>query len=169
MHIVSVKAVHLFPLIFFLALVGCVSPKRDPTLCELSANREAYAGRAVTVEGILFVAYHGSVIVDPRCGLGIGISWFEADLPWMREFDALTKRSGDEPLMATVRVTGIIERGKDTDLVGGRPWYLDLAKADVLEAYPVSEGEWDRFLDWLGGPHKEPFRASRLNQSSSSS
>ena len=134
----------------------------NPTLCELARNREAYAGRAVTVEGILLASRHDSVVVDPRCGWGIGISWFEEDVPWMREFDAVAERPLDETMMARVRVTGVVRRESQPSWPGlPRAWILKLAKAEVLEAYPISDSDYDRFLEWRDGPSKGPFQPSR--------
>lgn len=156
-----VKRLHVVHIGLALALIGCVPPKPNPSLCELAHNREAYAGRAVTVEGVLLVSRHGSVVIDPQCGWGIGISWYDDDVPWIREFDAMVARSFEQDMMVRARVTGIVRR--ETQGSFGLPpaWIIKLAKADVLEAYPVSEAEHERFLDWLDGPHDEPFRPKR--------
>ena len=137
------------PVLLACSLGGCVPSRVNPSLCELTQKRETYAGRAVTVEGFLLVSHHGSAIVDPKCRGGIGVSWFEEDVPWMREFDAVAERSQAEAMMARVRVTGIVKRRSKPDWVGLRPWYLDLAKAEVLRANPISDVDMDRFLDSL--------------------
>lgn len=144
-----------------LALLGCVQSRPNPTLCELTRNRDAYAGRAVTVEGVLLVSRHGSVLIDPQCGWGIGISWYEEDVPWMREFDAAVDRSFQQDMIVRARVTGIVRR-EAHGLFGLPPaWILRLAEADVLEARSVSKSEHERFLDWLEEPGQEPFRPIR--------
>jgi len=144
------------------ALCSCGLPsKPNPALCELAPNREEYAGQKVTVEGILLVSYHGSVVVEPRCDMGIGIEWFDDDLPWMREFDAIAERSQTETMMARVRATGIVKQKPHPDMTGGRPWYLDLTAAKVVEAYPIAKAHEGRFERWRSGLSPEPFRPSR--------
>ena len=155
------RNVYLVHIAFMLAIVGCAPSSPDPTLCELAHDRDVYAGRAVTVEGLLLVSRHGSVLVDPGCGSGIGISWFEEDVPQMREFDALAERSFQQDMMVKARVTGRVVRGTAGSFGLPPVWILRLAKAEVLEAYPVSQAEHERFLAWLDGPHKEPFRPTR--------
>jgi hypothetical protein len=143
-----------------LTIGSCGGAKRNPPLCELAQNRDAYGGRTVTVTGVLMVSHHGSVIVDPQCGLGIGISWFEEDVPRMKEFDSVAMRSMGQNMAVTVHVTGIVQREKRGSFGLPPAWIIRLTKADVVEARPVTDDEHKRFLDWLDGPHKEPFRAA---------
>jgi hypothetical protein len=70
--------------------------------------------------------------------MGIGIEWFEDDIPRMREFDAVARRSQAQTMMAKVRVTGRVRQKSKPDWVGLRPYYLDMSEALVLEAYPIA-------------------------------
>lgn len=140
-----------------LPLAGCaVSPKPNPTLCELAQNREAYAGVTVTVDGVLLASRHGALVVDPTCGMGIGLAG-----PPMPDFEALLERSQLQTMMVRLRVRGVVKQRMDPDWVGGRPWQLDLTKVQILEALPIAKVDEARFLKWRNGPSKEPFRPSR--------
>jgi hypothetical protein len=150
----------LVPIALVLTVGACVGAKPNPSLCELAQNRDAYGGRTVTVDGVLMVSFHGAVIVDPQCGLGIGITWFAEDVPQMREFASAAKRAMGQNMMVRAHVTGVVQKEKRGSLGLPPAWTVRLTKADVLEARPVTDEEHKRFLDWLDGPHKEPFRAA---------
>lgn len=115
--------------------VGCTSAATGtPTLCEVAANREAYAAQIITVEGLLHVSRHGSSIGDPACGQGIPIEWYETDgLP---ELDAVADRALAQPIAVRIRVTGEMKRGEGSPLLNLPYWYLRLGSAEVLDAPP---------------------------------
>jgi hypothetical protein len=142
-------------------LAGCTPATAEPSLCELSQTRENYAGRSLTIEGVLLASRHGHALIDPSCGRGIGIEWTAHDVPRMSEFNAAVERSLEpgQDMMATARVTGTVTRSNRSSF--GMPtttWVLKLTDADVLESSGV---EQTKFLDWLNSPRDEPFRAVR--------
>ena len=142
-------------------LTACASaPMKNPTLCQLAENREAYAGRSLTVEGFLLVSRLGTVVSDPTCGLCIGISWND-NAPQMRAHNAAIDRSQWESMMARVRVTGEVKLGDGNSLIDGPAWELDLTVAEVLSARQLPEEDAIRYLDWLDGPSEGPFQPSR--------
>ena len=117
------------------ALVGCSSATtEDPTLCELSVNRGAYAGRTVTVEGLLLVSRHGSLLEDVNCDGGIPIEWYEGD--GLHELDAAVGRDLNQPPRTKVRVTGEMRRAARSAFLNEPYWYLRLQSADVLHTGP---------------------------------
>jgi hypothetical protein len=127
-------------------------------LCQLAENREAYAGESVTIEGYLLASQHGTVVSDPQCGYGIGLSWFEDDLPRLKKLESAAHRAKDGNVMARVRVTGEIKRDAIPGMAGEKAWRLDVAAADVLAERPLSPEDVERYLIWLEGPSSEPFR-----------
>ena len=115
------------------AVVACSSASSaNPTLCELAQNREAYAGRTLTVEGRLLVSRHGSAIEDPRCDDGIRMEWFEGEAPGFRELNAVAEHAQTERLEVILRVTGVMMRAGRSELVNEPYWYLRLRTAQVL-------------------------------------
>jgi hypothetical protein len=141
-----------------LTLIGCAQPAPNPTICQLARNRDLYAGQTVTVEGLLLVSHHGSALIGSDCGEGIGLSWFAEDVPGMRDFDAAAARSLQRRTLVRARVTGKVKREEHGQFGLPPALTLSLASADVLEERPISELEHKRFLDWIGGPHHEPFK-----------
>jgi hypothetical protein len=136
-------------------------PYENPTLCQLAEHREAYADRLVEVEGELLSSRHGSVVSDPRCGYGVGISWWESDVPRMQEFDRIARRADGEPIRARVRVQGVMRQDENVGMSGERAWSLHLSQAHVLRAVRLSEDDWRRYLAWYDGPSSEPFRPTQ--------
>ena len=139
-----------------IALVAC-GPRANPALCDLAQHRQTYAGRTVTVEGVLIVSAHGSVVTDPQCGAGIGIRWFRQD-PSMRQLHSVAMQSLAKTMLVRVRLTGRIRLADRPSIINERAWELDLIKAHVLEARAISDRDNDRFETWLDGPSKGSFQ-----------
>jgi hypothetical protein len=110
-------------------------PVTNPSLCQLSNNRAAYADSVLTVEGELLVTIHGSTIEDRSCNGGIPIRWNERQRPALREFNAVARGAGfDETIR--VRVTGEIRRAERSEFVDDPYWYLDLRTAEIRSREP---------------------------------
>ena len=134
-----------------------------PTLCQLAAAREAYAGRTLTVEGYLLVSYHGSAIIDPRCGHGVGIKWSRADGPRLQPLTDIADRMRNlepGPWLVRIRITGVMQQDEHEGFAG-RPWQVRLDAAEVLSARQLPPEDETRFNRWREGPSAEPFRPSR--------
>lgn len=153
----------MLPIGVALALVACSrqAPVEWPTLCQLGEAREAYAGRTLTVEGYLLVSAHGSVVTDPRCGYGIGVTWTAGTSPQLRAFDALAGRMlALEPWIARVRVTGVMRQDEHGEFAG-RAWRLRLTAAEILSQRRLAPKDEDRYMSWLEGPSPAPFQSAR--------
>jgi hypothetical protein len=149
-------------ILFVPLLASCApAPVGAPTLCQLAEAREDYVGQTVTVEGFLLVSDHGSVVTDPRCGYGMGITGEHGDLLRMKGLDAVAKQLTEEPIMVRVRVTGEVRQDRAESMIGGKGWHLDLVAADVLSAERIAQKDAHRYLRWLEGPSPEPYRQSR--------
>ena len=115
------------------AFVGCSAlESKNPTLCELAAKRSAYAGRTLTVEGMLFITRHGSMVVDPGCDQGVPIEWYEDD--GLHELSEIAERAQAKPRTIRVRVTGEMQRASRSQFLNEPYWYLRLRSAQVLGA-----------------------------------
>jgi hypothetical protein len=120
-----------FPLLTVaFAFVGCSLADAKPTLCQLAANRSAYAGQTVTVEGLLLVGFHGSALEDPSCHTGVPIAWFESD--GLTDLNTAAARARREPLKIKVRVTGKMQQAPPHDLVNEPYWELRVRAARVI-------------------------------------
>ncbi len=124
------------PLVPFLGLaaglIGCSSAPKDPTLCELAANRSAFAGRTITVEGTLLVSKHGNAVEDEACGKGIPVSWEGSDQN-LRELSAVVAhRAPVQRGTAKVRVTGQMRQVSKSAFLNEPYWELRLSSAQML-------------------------------------
>ena len=146
-------------LVVSFALSSC-KPRVNPALCELAAHRETYANQAVTVEGVLLVTRHGTVISDPQCGAGIAISWRKQDRN-LRQLSAMATRSLAKTMLVRVRVGGKVKEVDHFGMVTGGAWIIDLFDARILEAYPISDRDQASFQKWSEGPSAGPFQPTR--------
>jgi hypothetical protein len=148
--------------IFAPTALACSSAADDaPTLCQVAEHTYAYAGRTLSLEGLLYVSRHGSSLSDPRCGRGLSLSWNDGVLA-LSEFDAVVDRSMWEPLIVRVRVTGRIQREHERGWLGLRVWQFAIADAELLSVDPILDVDVDRYLSWFQGPSPEPFQPSRF-------
>jgi hypothetical protein len=151
----------LLPLLACGLLTCGQTPDANPTLCQLAEAREKYARQTVTVEGYLLVSRHGSVLTDPSCGYGVGLTWYEDDAVRLKDVAAVASRFSREPLMVRVKASGQMQQDATPNMVGTRSWNLAPATAEVLSVHPLPEQDVERYLRWLEGPSPEPFRPSR--------
>ena len=121
----------MFPIVLMMCACAQTSVPQ-PSLCELSVNRENYAGRELVVTGQLLVSKHGSAVIDPLCDKGIPIEWHDSDLPKMRAFDEIAERVQLEPLSVKVRVSGLVKRAPRSEFYDEPYWFLDLTSAQIL-------------------------------------
>lgn len=114
---------------------GCAQPAGlSPSLCQIAATPHAFRGDTLTVEGVLLVSYHGSVIRDPACEAGVRIEWRGRGGGLAKLDDVVERELGLPPVARTVRirVTGELRRATTPDMLGLRGWVIDLHSAEVL-------------------------------------
>jgi hypothetical protein len=113
------------------ALAGCSSVSSNPTLCELAADRSAFANQTVTVEGTLLVSRHGSTIEDAACDNGIAIDW-RGDNQGLREITEIVEGEVVKRHTIKVRMTGQMKLVQRQAFINEPYWQLQVTSGQLL-------------------------------------
>lgn len=120
----------------FAAMAGsCAQPAGgSPSLCRIAESPHAFRGMALTVEGLLLVSRHGSVLTDAGCERGVAIQWRRSEGGLAKLDDVVERELAPEavPRAVRIRVTGEMKQARTPDWIGLQGWYIDLNGADVL-------------------------------------
>lgn len=155
-----------FPVMLALALLpaGC-APKGPQVrqLCEVAEQRSHYEGWTLVLEGYLLASGHGSSVTDPRCGHGVPIDWRDDEGGRFSRLNDAAQQfmSPEQRVMVRIRVTGVMRQNREPGMGGIRGWSLQLTDAEVLSVRRIPRQDARRYLIWLVGPSREPFRPSR--------
>ena len=144
-------------LLSFAVLSACPLKPTPVALCALADKPPDLDGRTVSTEGFLLVSQHGSAIMDPTCGRGVVVTWYDtSQLKSLTEIVARYRREG--VMLVKLRVIGTMEAKQYKEGPGG---HLTLTQAQVLAAESLPEADKDRFITWLDIPSSAPFRRSQ--------